>query len=558
MQLEEAEQAKTAADERSAIKLAERLAKMPPEQRAKAELFAAIDKNRSGAIERDEFFAFLLPRADDHNAITEWWTALAAASPASGCDEAAFVRWAEGSPAQFEAAKQVVDRAASARPSEAQQLARLNVSFRGAEVIQQGDPRAVGEAAAEVVVRAADGEQVVVGKLAAVERSSKLKVGDRVVVVGGEDKGKCGKLIEDDGTSTPFKVEFEDGKKSSWLRKKDVKKDEWATLLARLTFETAARPASDFAWADGQSVLASVVRDGKMLKAQLRLKPSEFSPRPGSVWRVRTLSSDAGALRCATLVVQEGDEHVCTADNGGKEHDRFTLHQLKLASLSHGTATLADGTQVVVVLDIPAAGREVGQRLLVVRDKDGTLVDAIVASCDLDPQQPARHMLTLSDGSAPLPFDLGSFNHCRQLMASTQTFLTAAATYCEWLIVTTEYVEDGITGTKLRTADQLLAIDARSDAGVTREGFSDVQNIAALCDALIAPSLQRAHGTLHTQPVLVCAAPGTGKTWAAIRLTYAMAIKCKQVAAASAGTPLVPVRSTTLLLHPFHVSVMSL
>ena len=185
MQLEEAEQAKTAADERSAIKLAERLAKMPPEQRAKAELFAAIDKNRSGAIERDEFFAFLLPRADDHNAITEWWTALAAASPASDCDEAAFIRWAEGNLAQFEAAKQVVDRAASARPSEAQQLARLNVSFRGAEVIQQGDPRAVGEAAAEVVVRAADGEQVVVGKLAAGERSSKLKVGDRVVVVGG-------------------------------------------------------------------------------------------------------------------------------------------------------------------------------------------------------------------------------------------------------------------------------------------------------------------------------------------------------------------------------------
>ena len=182
-----------------------------------------------------------------------------------------------------------------------------------------------------------------------------------------------------------------------------------------------------------------------------------------------------------------------------------------------------------------------GQRLVVVRAEDGTLVDAAVASYDPDPQHPARHTLALSDGSVLLPFDLNPFNHCQLCLSSDKVYRNVAATYCEGLAITTEYVEDGITGTKLRTQDQLLAIDVRLDAGVTREGFSDVSNIAALCKALLAPSPQRARGTHHTQPVLLRSGAGAGKTWASIQLTHKMAIMCMHITATSAATPLIPV-----------------
>ena len=684
-------------------------------ERAKAELFAAIDKDRSGAIERDEFVAFFLPLATDHKAILEWWTDLAAASPASHCDKAAFGRWAEGSPAQFQAAKQLVDQAASARPSKAQQLEQLLdrqlVSFKGAEIVQQGSdvgdivadgslrpevgdpvvcvihgrdkrgklikddgtstpfkvkfvdgeesgplhmedvkPEDTSKAArwiaalaarhaSELVVRAADGEKLVVGKLAA--GSLELKVGDPVVIETGLLKGERGKLIQDKRSPTPIKVRFDDGETSGWLSteqvvvdtqastlqakiqsvtskdlvvgdpvvivgvkcngkrgkiienrsstpfnvkldngddsgwlsKGDIKKDEWAALQARLAVETPLRLASKFEWVDGQVVplMASVVRDGNMLKGQLALKPrlNEVKPCPGSDWRVRMLSPVAGVLRCATLTIQEGHQQICTSDNDGGELDRLSLNRLQLSSLSQGTATLGDGTQAsvvissdttirgdgvqaVVALDIPAADDrcEVGQRLVVVRPKDGILIDAAVATYAPNPKQPARHMLALFDGSAPLPYDLDSFNHCQQCLSSVEAHSNIIVTYCRGLVATTEYAEDGITATKLRTKDQLLAIEARSDVGVTREGFSDVQTIVALCYALLAPSLQRAHGIHHTQPVLICAEAGTGKTWASVQLVNKLAIKCMQAAETRMGTPLVPVCTTRPFSYP--------
>ena len=75
---------------------------------------------------------------------------------------------------------------------------------------------------------------------------------------------------------------------------------------------------------------------------------------------------------------------------------------------------------------------------------------------------------------------------------------------------------------RLRTSDQLLAIDVKA-TGVRREGISDAPNVAALCTPLLAP------GALgETPPVLVCAEPGTGKTWSAVQLTHAMAQQCAQ------------------------------
>ena len=200
----------------------------------------------------------------------------------------------------------------------------------------------------------------------------------------------------------PFTVEFDDGKMSDYLRKEDVKKDEWAALHARLWFETTAYPASDFAWIDGQFVLASVVRGSTVLKCQLRLKPTRFMPRRGSIWGMRILAPETSALRCATLTIQEGDEHRCTGEaNSRGDHSEFMLRQLKLSSFSHGTATLADGTRAGVVLDVPtAAGYEAGRRHLhTVRAEDGIRADAAVVTHapkpQQRPQQRVRHALAL-------------------------------------------------------------------------------------------------------------------------------------------------------------------
>jgi len=373
-------------------------------QRAKTELFAAIDKDRSGAINHDEFLIFFLPIAPDHNSIIEWWTALAASSPASDCNEAAFVRWAENCPAQFEAAKQLVDRAAIARPREAQQLDSLLVSFEGAALVEDGSELGeLGNVVAKLLVRLVDGRQGFIGRLTA--RGQPVKVGDRVVLVRdvvGAHEGQRGRLVKDDRDMKPFTVEFDDGKMSDYLRKEDVKKDEWAALHARLWFETTAYPASDFAWIDGQFVLASVVRGSTVLKCQLRLKPTRFMPRRGSIWGMRILAPETSALRCATLTIQEGDEHRCTGEaNSRGDHSEFMLRQLKLSSFSHGTATLADGTRAGVVLDVPtAAGYEAGRRHLhTVRAEDGIRADAAVVTHapkpQQRPQQRVRHALAL-------------------------------------------------------------------------------------------------------------------------------------------------------------------
>ena len=49
--------------------------------------------------------------------------------------------------------------------------------------------------------------------------------------------------------------------------------------------------------------------------------------------------------------------------------------------------------------------------------------------------------------------------------------------------------------------------------------LSDAPNIQALAPALLEPSPQRERGSHMSQPVLVAAGPGTGKTWSSIQLS---------------------------------------
>ena len=180
----------------------------------------------------------------------------------------------------------------------------------------------------------------------------------------------------------------------------------------------------------------------------------------------------------------------------------------------------------------PVPRYEPGQRLLVVA-ANGALNDALVgapeeaASGSGDAAPRSAH---LADGGT-LPLD--PRNHCRLRLPSVDAYRAALASYCADLESRTSVLEDGITGMSLRTQDQLLAIDV-SAKGVQSNGVSDAPNIAALQEPLL-------DGTRDTPPVLVCAEPGTGKTWSAVQLTHALAQRCRQQAASDAGAPLVPV-----------------
>ena len=108
---------------------------------------------------------------------------------------------------------------------------------------------------------------------------------------------------------------------------------------------------------------------------------------------------------------------------------------------------------------------------------------------------------------------------------------------------------------KLKTAEQLIHISV-SAKGVNRPGFSNVETIKGLAVELLAPSPDRAHGVHSTQPVLVCANAGTGKTWSSVQLIHELASCCKL---SDAMVPLVPalvcVQRLARILHerPDHV-----
>lgn len=98
----------------------------------------------------------------------------------------------------------------------------------------------------------------------------------------------------------------------------------------------------------------------------------------------------------------------------------------------------------------------------------------------------------------------------------------------------TAIAEDAITAINLVPAVQLMKINVRGQ-GVSAKTIRD------LVPHLLTPLPSGIHnwGRHPTQPVLVCAGPGTGKTWTSVQLCHDLAVACDQAAFTSA-VPLVP------------------
>lgn len=142
--------------------------------------------------------------------------------------------------------------------------------------------------------------------------------------------------------------------------------------------------------------------------------------------------------------------------------------------------------------------------------------------------------------------DLNPFNHCVQRFDSISAYRAAIASYCGHLADQTKKLDDGITGNQLETSKQLMEIEIRMQGGKSlSKDYSSATSILELATPLLLPAESRPSGCFSSQPVLLRAGPGTGKTWSSVQLVHALATKCAEdessaVDAQSYSFPLVP------------------
>ena len=105
-------------------------------------------------------------------------------------------------------------------------------------------------------------------------------------------------------------------------------------------------------------------------------------------------------------------------------------------------------------------------------------------------------------------------------------------------------VEDAITGNNLRIKDQTLHISTATDPQDNCRPLPTewkIENVLDLVRLLLVPSPNRVNGCHSTQPVLVRAGPGTGKTWMAKQAVFTLADRLLRGTGPSDGIRLVPI-----------------
>ena len=141
---------------------------------------------------------------------------------------------------------------------------------------------------------------------------------------------------------------------------------------------------------------------------------------------------------------------------------------------------------------------------------------------------------------------LNEFNHSVQRFASVAAYEAARANYLEDIVVREAHVEDAITGNNLRIKDQTLHISTATEEQDNKRELPPEWNVTDVLDLvklLLVPSPGRLYGTHSTQPVLVRAGPGTGKTWMAKQAVFTLAdrLLLGEGGATNDGIRLVPI-----------------
>ena len=152
-----------------------------------------------------------------------------------------------------------------------------------------------------------------------------------------------------------------------------------------------------------------------------------------------------------------------------------------------------------------------------------------------------------SESHIEVTIALNEFNHSVQRFPSVSAYEAARANYLEDIVVREALVEDAITGNNLRIKDQTLHIStatAEEDNNLRTIPLEwNVSDVLDLVKLLLVPSPGRIYGTHSTQPVLVRAGPGTGKTWMAKQAVFTLAdrLLLGEGGATNDGIRLVPI-----------------
>ena len=136
------------------------------------------------------------------------------------------------------------------------------------------------------------------------------------------------------------------------------------------------------------------------------------------------------------------------------------------------------------------------------------------------------YITSLPGDTTSITCALNEFNHSVQRFPTVAEYEAARANYLEDIVVREALVEDAITGNQLRIKDQTLHISTSTDASDNSRPIPNewkVDNVLDLVKVLLVPSPNRACGSHSTQPVLVRAGPGTGKTWMAKQAVFTLA-----------------------------------
>ena len=225
----------------------------------------------------------------------------------------------------------------------------------------------------------------------------------------------------------------------------------------------------------------------------------------------------------------------CAVDN--KEEANLTLRceHGPLAIMSYGDAQqvlkqplpwrlVVEGQQIFqarrLIIEVSTAPvYKVSQPLMVVHHD--SLIDATVEAYLGTALRPTYYQLRVREeslsavGESSLKMDLNEFNHTRQRLESVDAYEAARTSFCNRLQHQTKDVFDAITGVRLDISRQTLKINTESSRGVRREeyGVSSIQELAPLMLGELYDLTPRVWGAHHSQPVIVEAPPGTGKTW---------------------------------------------
>ena len=187
---------------------------------------------------------------------------------------------------------------------------------------------------------------------------------------------------------------------------------------------------------------------------------------------------------------------------------------------------------------------EAGKLLMVLNPKEccPSWKDAVVLNfCGL--KKGNRHKLKLTKTRETIEMDLNRFNHVVQVFDSVVEFRKVREKYRTNLLLTRRRVIDSMTGRSLDIVKQTIKIGVTKLGQVTTgntESSSSSRSSSSskavaeqnmgmgiLAKDLCRESLSRNTGKFSSEPVLVRAAAGTGKSWGTQQLEYSLADSCK-------------------------------